>query len=184
MAGSLEVQVQGVTASLQAASDTQIVLALPPSLRAGVQGVQVVYRTSMGTPPEPHHGVDSNVAAFVLSPQVIRATLATQPSNGATPRSGNVTVEVAPEIGREQRVVLLLNEFDPPHDRATPGRAYSFNAPPRSQQSAPQTASTIAIPVNGVVPGRYLVRLQVDGAESPLTAGASGKYDSPQVTIQ
>jgi hypothetical protein len=46
---------------------------------------------------------------------------------------------------------------------------------------APQL--TITVPVTGVRSGAYLMRIQVDGAESPLGADAAGQFDSPQVTI-
>jgi hypothetical protein len=42
----------------------------------------------------------------------------------------------------------------------------------------------IDVPFRGVVPGEYLVRLAVDGAESPLSMDpVSGAYDGPMVTI-
>jgi hypothetical protein len=34
-----------------------------------------------------------------------------------------------------------------------------------------------------VVPGDYLLRAQVDGAESPLAVDGNGLYVSPRVTI-
>jgi hypothetical protein len=37
--------------------------------------------------------------------------------------------------------------------------------------------------IPGVVPGTYLVRVQVDDAESLLTPGPDGRLVNPQVTI-
>ncbi|MGQ0568673.1 MAG: DUF4255 domain-containing protein, partial [Armatimonadota bacterium] len=51
-------------------------LSVPPIpadlLRAGVQGVQVIHRILMGTPPTEHRGFGSNVVAFVLHPTVTK----------------------------------------------------------------------------------------------------------------
>ena len=51
-------------------SDTQIDVALPAGLRAGIQAAQVEHPTLMGTPPTLHSGVESNAAAFVLQPTI------------------------------------------------------------------------------------------------------------------
>jgi hypothetical protein len=85
-------------------------------------------------------------------------------------------------------VVLLLNEFNPPSDRAV--RAYRFEAPPDNgiEDDADATAS-ITFAITGVVPGHYLARVQVDGAESPLTVDTDpdsptfNQYVEPKVTI-
>ncbi len=162
-------------------SDARVTVALPSGLLAGIQGAQVIQQIPMGTPPVPHRGVESNVAAFVLRP-TITATANTTPTSGPNPRSGTITVNFTPPVGRNQRVLLLLNERNPPDTR--PARAYSFVAPPRNQPSAPDTAASLAIPVQGLAAGTYLVRAQVDGAESPLGVNATtGRYESPTVTI-
>lgn len=162
-------------------TDTLITIVLPATLRAGVQGVQIVQQQPMGTPPVPHRGVESNVAAFVLRPTVT-ASVGNVQGSGTNPRSANITVNFTPNVGKNQRVVLLLNEVQPPADR--PARAYSFSAPPRNQPNAPDDSASIVFAVQGVMAGTYLVRVQVDGAESPLTSNATtGQYEAPQVTI-
>jgi hypothetical protein len=100
--------------------------------------------------------------------------------SGDQPRSGEVTVQLDPGVGRTQRVTLLLNERHPPEGSSP--RSYSFEAPPRPP-TGPETSASIAIPVSGVVPGSYLVRVRVDGAESLLEQDTSGQYDSPEVEI-
>lgn len=170
------VRVGGVEAEPQAVSDARIGVVLPGNLRAGPQGVQVVQHVQIGTPPAPHRGFESNVAAFVLRPTIIAAASNVQGS-GDDPRSADIEVDFDPEVGRSQRVVLLLNEFEPPATR--PARAYSFNAPPRINET-----NSVTISISGVAPGTYLVRVQVDGAESPLGFNeTTGQYDSPQVTL-
>lgn len=174
-------------------TDTQIVAPVPAGLPAGVQGVQVVHRLLMGSPPVPHRGVESNVAAFVLRPQVVApVTVANVVGSGAAPRSADMTVTVEPTVGPTQRVVLLLNEFrtpaSPPGAVLPPALSYSFVAPTRldlqSPPASPPGASiSVTVPVSGVRAGSYLVRVQVDGAESPLESDAAGRFVSPQVTI-
>ena len=175
------VRIGGVEAEPQAVSDTQIGFPLPGNLRAGLQGVQVVHYIQAGTPPTPHRGFESNVAAFVLRPTITAAASNVQGS-GDGPRSADIDVDFDPQVERSQRVVLLLNEFQPPSDR--PARAYTFSAPPRNEPTDPDETNSITVSISGVEPGTYLVRVQVDGAESPLGFDeATGQYDSPQVTL-
>lgn len=165
---------------------TRIRFQLPAALQAGVQGVQVVQYTLMGTPLTPHSGVASNVAAFVLRPSIGTVSATTQPGSEAGLLSGTINLQVAPAVGRNQRVILLLNELDQPANR--PPFAYSFEAvspylstlPPTLP---PETVTTLAIPIHDVGTGKYLVRLQVDGAESPVTTDATNKYNAPLVNI-
>ncbi len=186
-------------------TDTQISLPLSAaaislqsagaSLQAGVQGLQIVQQSSMGTPPAPHKGVESDVAAFVLHPVITKTngsydiSTANMQGTGDTLRSGQVVVkDIKPAIGKSQRVTLMLNEFNPNPGQPLqpPGRllrAYNFEAAPPNQVNAPDTFDSITFPIKNVVPGPYLVRLQVDGAESLLEANSDGRYNAPQVTI-
>lgn len=191
------INVGGIAVAPAAAdvSETQILIPLPAALQAGAHGAQVIHRRLMGTPPTPHRGMESNLAAFVLRPQIaapINLTNAQTAADGT--RSADVNLTIDPPVGATQRVVLLLNEFQPAP--ASPpssqvevvARAYSFVAPPRfSLQSPPPSLpppqSNIIVPISGVQPGAYLARVQVDGAESPLGVNAIGQFDSPQVTI-
>ena len=165
----------------------RITIGLPPGLRAGVQGVQVIHRLPLGDPPVPHGGSASNVCAFVLRPTLVSIDPANEAADGDGLVSADVTVELDPEVGRDQRVVLFLNEIAAPDTRAP--FAYSFPAPARTDLDAPATSATLVVPITGVEPGRYLVRVQVDGAESPIAVDADdqsptfGQYTSPDVEI-
>jgi hypothetical protein len=134
-------------------------------LRAGVQGIGVVHERLLGIPPAPHVGPQSNVAAFVLRPVVDAVTHT--PAQGNNPETVDVTL--TPTVGKRQRAVLLLNELG-----ATDPAAHSFVSPRRTAD-----AKTIAFPIDGVAAGTYLVRVQVDGAESVLDAA----FQQPQVAI-
>jgi hypothetical protein len=173
-------------------SDTQIDVALPAGLRAGIQSVQIEHFTLMGTPPTPHSGVESNAAPFVLQPAITLGVtnVASTMENGVpvvvdgvTLRSATITATFTPLVGRTQRVKLVLYEFNAPEGR--PARACTFDAPLANGVANPAQAdtATIAFEVSRVFPGPYLARVQVDGAESPLTADVSGRYNAPQVTI-
>ncbi|HEX5725004.1 MAG TPA: DUF4255 domain-containing protein [Longimicrobiaceae bacterium] len=167
-------------------SPDAITVALPAVLRAGVQGAQVVHQMLLGEPPLPHGGTASNVVAFLLRPSLgLIDFTRTSISGGRV--TGDVEVEVDPPVGRSQRVVLFLNELGAPADRAPFG--YSFPLPARNAPAAPETADAFIIRVSGVVPGTYLARLQVDGAESPLevdvveASPTFGRYVGPTVEI-
>lgn len=169
------------------ATDTQIVVPIPSSILAGVQPVQVIHQTLLGSPPVPHRGVESNVAAFVLHPEIQNIALANVQSVGAE-READVTVTVNPPMGAMQRVVLFLNQLEtsasPPEKRS-----YSFIAPSRLIVSPPLPPDTIPAPVSTltfpvrIVAGKYLARVQVDGAESPLEVDATGRFALPKVEI-
>ncbi|MEK7254755.1 MAG: DUF4255 domain-containing protein [Bacteroidota bacterium] len=152
-------------------TDQRIMVQLPNTLKAGVQGVQVVHRLDLGTPVEPHQGFSSNVQAFVLNPKITAAP---------TFASNAVDLTVDPAIRPSQQVVLLLNQLNP-----TPPAlpvTHSFLMPAMDFDATP--TGNISIPVTGVLPGEeYLVRIQVDGAESHLETDATGAFISPKVTI-
>jgi hypothetical protein len=179
-----------ITPSSADITDTEIslplstLLASPPlsgaALRAGVQAVQVVHHLPMGTPPEPHRGVESNVAAMILRPTItVPVTVANVQGSGGAPRSADVTVQVQPPIGGSQRLLLLLHEA-----MAEAPAAYNFAVAARQTD-----VNAVTIPVSGVRAGDYLVRVQVDGAESPLLVDTDpdsptfNQFIGPLVTV-
>lgn len=160
-------------------SDTEITVPLPDGLQAGIHGVQVIHRVLMGSPPLPHSGTGSNVQAFVLSPLIETVDATGVLGSGSALRSANINLAVQPAIRPTQRITLLLNELTTgafPH-------AYSFQLPAMILLSPPGAANNITIPVSGIEAGTYLVRIQVDGAESPLETDAALYYTAPQLTI-
>lgn len=147
-----------------------------PALRAGPQPLQVVQQREMGVPKQLHRGVESDVFPFVLTPQITLihppGPITTETIGGKTFLTLDVTLTVDPEIGKDQRVLLLLNE-----DTTTDPNAYSFSSEPLTADSA-----QVVFPVKRVRPGTYLVRIQVDGAESRL--GLVGDtYGTPVLTL-
>ena len=156
---------------------TAIRVALPATVPAGVRSLQVLHPRLIGSPAVERSGAESNAGAVVVRPIVTGPVTAV---GGAPAGTVVVSAPVQPAVGRRQRVVLLLNEFQPPDGR--PARAYQFVAP-LPDDSAPATSGTVVVPVHGVVPGTYLVRVQVDGAQSLLGVGAAGGFATPTVAI-
>jgi uncharacterized protein DUF4255 len=175
--------------------DLPLTSPLPAGIYAGVKGVQVIHRMKMGDPETDHRGVESNAAAFVLRPtitngpvipagDVLGLVATTEVVGGITLqlRAGGLRLGFDPVVGRDQRLTLLLNEFNP-----APGavpRAYSFPAPPSNGlPDGVADAASITIPFRRVAPGTYLVRVQVDGAESVLTQSGTGLFAAPRVVL-
>lgn len=150
------------------------------TLRAGVQGVQVAHQRLLGEPAEPHAGIDSNVAPFVLRPTILTAAAA----QGSGRQIDRITLNVSPPIGVGQRVVLFLNELDAPSTR----RPYSYRFEVKVTPAHPgdKTVNPLIVSVRDVAAGTYLVRIQVDGAESPLEADPDPnepRFTTPRVEI-
>ena len=145
----------------------RIIVALPLTLRPGLHSVQVVHRVDFGTglPSEPHRGVESNVAAFVLTPQIT-----TSPPFSAA-RNSTFTLAISPAVGRAQRAALLTENNTLP-------------IPARSA-AGPNETTTLDFPLPGDFPAgtQRFLRVQIDGAESPLTVNAAGEYSGPNLEV-
>ena len=148
---------------------------LPAATPAGLHSLQVRHPRLVGTPPEERAGAESAAVPVLVRP-VIGAVTTAAGAPGAT----EVTVSVQPPVGQSQRVTLFLNERQPPAGQT--GGGYVFTVP-LPAADAPPTADRVTATVTGVVPGTYLVRVQVDGAPSVLVPGPDGRFDAPQVVI-
>lgn len=182
----VEVDIDGQTISSVAAnltvSDTLLSFDLPAALSAGVHEVQVVHPIAMGneSPPALHKGAVSSSKAFILSPVITAVTGVNVTSgSGTQPRSATIGLKVKPAIDPGQRVMILLNELP----GSGTANSYSFPLSAADFGSPPQPLQDISVKINGVKAGSYLLRIQVDGAESPLKNDAQGNYNSPSCTI-
>lgn len=185
-AGITQIMVDKIDMTSQATEigDTRITLEFsppPPGLFAGVRSVQVIHQLKMGPANTAHRIFASNAAPFVLHPEIeVSDPSGTSSSveDGEIVISGEISVKFKPNVGEHQNVVLYLNEYDPPDDRAA--RAYSFSAP-----AGGADADEITIPFEKVIKGAYLVRLQVDGAESALELdGTTKMFENPKLNIE
>jgi hypothetical protein len=152
-------------------TDVQIRQALPTGLLAGINTVQVIHLLDFetGSPAEPHRGFESNVAAFMLAPSI---TTPSPPALLSIAPGATLTLSVAPAVERSQRVALLVD------DRAI--------AIPSRPATDPPTSTQLDFPIPAdFSTGIYLLRLQVDGAESPLQVDpVSNQYIGPKLEIK
>ena len=175
----IDVLVDGALAATGTVTDTEVDATLP-ALQAGVHGLQVQRPRPMGTPPLDHPGVASNVFPFVLTPKIRKnaayhiflANQTTRTVGGTTYHSADIRVDLDPVVGKDQRVTFLLDELT-----AVDPNAYAFVS-----ASRPADTATITIRAVDVIPGTYLLRVRVDGAESPLDVTGTS-YSDPQVTL-
>ena len=103
-----------------------------------------------------YRGVESNATPFIVRPTIQRLQVNQTPGLDDDPRSAifELTTDLPVQMG--QRILLCLNErsIDQPS-------AYVFEGDRLSEPS-----TTLIFRTQGLKPGDYLVRLQVDGAES------------------
>lgn len=150
------------------------------SLRAGIQSLQIVYSIApKRVETEPQRIVGSNVMPFVLCPTIADIEIQEIEDNGDETYSAQVKVQLDVIAGVGQRVLIFLNE------RSTSNpTAYIFTAARRRRDS-----KLVTFPISDVKEGEYLVRVQVDGAESPLNVDVNPQSEtyeqfvSPAVAI-
>jgi hypothetical protein len=149
-------------------SPAQLSVVLPADVPAGVRALQVAQSVMLGAPPAAHPGGSSNALGFVLRPVI---------STPVTGSASQVAVNVTPQALAGQTAALLLNEATSPAP-PTPA-AYTFSLAP-----LPADTSSITFPLSGVKTGiTYFVRVQIDGAESPVTLDPSSPNYGPTVAI-
>jgi hypothetical protein len=149
----------------------RISLVVPTTLPAGLHSVHVVHDLLLdaaeGDPPVPHRGFASNALPLLVIPRI----------TGIAPASvsagDSVTVTVDPLVGAQQARVLLLDDIalpaEPPAPDSPPSATVDFTIPEGS--GAP-------------VPGTYLVRIRVAGAESLLEVDpTTQQYSAPTLAV-
>lgn len=182
------VRIGGIEVTPQQTNENEIILPLSSvpedALEIGVQSLQVIHQipkkprnvipiygtgatqteqaaTNSYNSPEDksYQAVESNAAPFILRPTVVKASVSKLEGQDEESRSAQIKVRVNLKVGKKQRVILLLNEKTPENPTS-----YVFEAPSRRTDQ-----KLITIPVEKIKPGEYLLRLQIDGAESLLT---------------
>lgn len=167
---ALDVSVGGVAVAPTRVADDELALTLPAGLEAGPQSVLIRHGVLLGNPPVVHTGMSSNPGGFVLHPVIAQAAgdyvinVSNVTGSSAVPRSADVSVTTTVSIGRRQQALLELlvsGTVNPPVFR-------TFVAADRATDG-----TVLAFALTGMSPGTYLVRLRVDGAESPLELDAT-----------
>ncbi|MEO0755739.1 MAG: DUF4255 domain-containing protein [Cyanobacteria bacterium J06648_16] len=176
--GTTEVVPQSVTS-------TEILISLQAipraSLRAGIQSAQVLHSLVKRTPERPQPvAVTSNAFPFVLRPTVTAVKLLESEGIDDDPRTGLFQITTDLPIYPQQRAVVALNEW------ATESpRSYLFAAAPIQS-----IEGSLEFPFDGVKPGDYLIRLQIDGADSLLGVDTDPNsetynwFNGPRVVIE
>ncbi|MBD2497657.1 DUF4255 domain-containing protein [Nostoc sp. FACHB-280] len=170
-----QVRIGDITTTPQEVTDKQIILNLATiaveSLRAGVQSLQVIH---------PQSKVSSNVVPFLLRPTILDITVSNVHGRGNEPRSADITITVNLNIEKTQQVTLVLTELS-----LTQLTGYSTEQTKNRRNSS----NSITFAIHDCLPGNYLVRLIVDGAESLFTVDTDSnsptfeQYIGPVVVI-
>jgi hypothetical protein len=161
-------------------SDTKITVQIPANVQAGVHSVQIIHGYLMGSPSEPHRGVSSNVMAFILSPAVSAISIQSPNYSGGL-INGEIHFTLSPAVNPSQKIALVLDEIELAPN--TQGMHYGFEKLASALASPPVVASNIKMPVHQIKPGKYLVRVSVDGIETPVFLGPNG-YNAPSINVQ
>jgi hypothetical protein len=157
-----------VTLTTAQISPGKLTVPLPAGLKAGPSTVQVLQDVALPEPGESRRFFSSNVAAFVLSPKLSAAP------PGSVAQGDVLTLSVAPRVGRDQRVALLLGPR---------------SVPRALDPAAPATSATVDFRIpEDLAAGTYLLRISVDGAETPLDLGTpgtpdEGRYVGPTIAV-
>lgn len=171
---NVQVRISGVEVAPTQIKEAEILLpleAVPREvLKIGIQSLQVVHpqgrapedqnqaRNSTVTLEAVYSGVESNVAPFVLRPTIQKLQIEIAPGLDDEPRQAVFELATDIPIQAGQRALICLNErcLENP-------RAYVFEC-----DRIYETTSNLRFQADQLHPGDYLVRLQVDGAESLL----------------
>ena len=160
-----------------AVSDQRIEVAVPAGARAGLLPLRIEHRRMMGDPPEARSAGQSNAVPLLVRPRIrqdpntgeyIMGLSDLTYDAGAGRSEGTIDLQVDPAVGKSQHVTLHLTRIDPPAPAGEIAVTYSFNDETRDVAGVPQATNLLSIPFVDVRDGTYLVRLQVDGADSML----------------
>ncbi|MBD1909749.1 MULTISPECIES: DUF4255 domain-containing protein [unclassified Leptolyngbya] len=162
----IQIRVGDARVTPQEVGETQIRLNLSglsgaevAGLRAGVQSLQVLHPVAKRTAFDIDRAIGSNVMAIVLCPTIREIVLVHRHLTEDDEYNGEIQVQSDLLIGKEQRVFLLLNQLTSQNPAA-----YIFKAKTREMDT-----HMVEFPIQDVQEGVYLVRIQVDRSESPLT---------------
>jgi hypothetical protein len=150
------------------ASPQALRIAVDDTVPAGLHSVQVVHRSRPGAAGEPAR----TVAASNVLPVLLRPEVTVGPVTAA-----EATLTVSPPLFAGQRATVLLQ---PVPGGPGPAQTVAVRLAPVPRDSAPQP--TVVLDRAAVPDGSWLVRVQVDGAESLLEL-AGDTYGRPALVL-
>jgi len=162
-------------------SNTELRVIIPDTWRAGVVGLQIVHFKKFDQELEMRKTAQSNLSAFVLSPLLSNPALADSDADDELVKSATLSLDVSPAIYEDQRVILLLNKTDLAPDELPDSYSFLLAQDFWDEQVVP--VNSLEFLIANVKKGLYLLRIQVDGAESPLETDNQGKYTTPNIQI-
>lgn len=189
----------------QEIANNQIMLTLEQlegvNLQAGVQSLQVLHSPPNRPAPndrkgEPDFAIESNAIAFILCPSIKGdAQVVNSPpaggwlagvfqSNNKDPRKGDIIVEVENNVAPSQRALITMNRLltSETKDSLT---SFIFRAQDRQTDT-----HQLTFPFERLEPGEYLIRVQIDGADSELKVDTEsksptlGQFVGPKIIIE
>ncbi|HLP88505.1 MAG TPA: DUF4255 domain-containing protein [Nostocaceae cyanobacterium] len=170
-----EIRLGNAVLTPQKVTDSQITVDLSlveiESLRAGVQSLQVIH---------PQRKSSSNVVPISIRPTIQEITVTNVKGRSGNPRSADLNVVTNLTIEAKQEVALVLTEIS-----LEQGISYTFDYSKHQRSDS----NSITFAIKDCLPGTYLARLVIDGAESLLTVDRDPssptfeQYISPIVVI-
>lgn len=136
----------------------KVVVALPKKLRAGVHAVSVSVRKNFEQAGElKSFELDSNTLAFAFLPSI-------ESTSPLTVAGGVLRLDAAPAVARTQAVHVILERREPSLQRLSVAWTAPVAAPGEEIQQD-IVSLEVTLPPD-LSPGRYFVRLEVDGVGS------------------
>ncbi|MGD1702742.1 DUF4255 domain-containing protein [Dapis sp. BLCC M229] len=176
---NVRVQIGKARVTPQVVSDTEVKLDFSTlssqerePLKAGVQGLQIVHLKSIDSTSEPQRVIESNALPFILCPEIKIGDLEDLENLGDDFYSGKLTIYVDLIVEPTQRLFLLLNSLSSEN-------LESLILPGKKRR---QASHSIQFSLPKIKNGDYLVRVQIDGAESFLTV-ENNRYSGPLIHI-
>lgn len=133
-------------------------------LVAGPTGVQVVHLLAREGGGTYDFGFESDTQVILLRP-----TMALPSESDKQPTATRIFLDLTPQVLPRQRVRLFLNQGL---------QRFVFPALPRTV-----AATRVEFPISGVPAGTYLMRVSVDGADSPVARDSSQAPIGPTIAV-
>jgi len=151
--------------------ERRLELTVPATVSAGTQTLQVLQPPSGTEDPADATSsalqIQSNVVPISIQPKI-------QSVNPGTASAGDsISIGVSPNVSATQSRALFLNEIEIRGEAPSP-------------TSAPASTLSFQLPIGSraVAPGKYLLRLRIDGVDSRLLVDASSQtYTGPTFTV-
>jgi len=150
---------------------TRALVTLPAGMPSGIVGVELVRTIDIGSAPLKEVN-ESNLAIFLYRP-----IFALKPDStpDITLNAATVTARLQPPPTAKQDIRLILNDLVPSASSA----GFTFAGTVGNNPAIdPITFTLVGVPI-----GNYIVRVRVDGAETPLALDSNGAYTGPRITV-